>query len=148
MDKRIVFTTPDGSCGIEIPSGEITMETLTAKVQARKDITNIRQITTAELPVDRLFRSAWDDSNPENFIGTNLIKAQAIAHRMRRADRETKLSPLDKEFAFVSTSASRKTAINIERNKILTDNTTVQTGIDAANDEAELRTVLNDADIT
>ena len=147
MNERIVFTNPDGSCGVLIPTGEISIEKVMAK-DVPAGATNARQITIAELPADRLFRGAWDDSNPENFIGTNLVKAQAIAHEMRRADRETKLTPLDKEVTFAGTTSSRKTAINTERNSILSDNATVQTDIDAANDETALRTVLSAASIT
>ena len=145
--ERIVFTNPDGSCGVDIPTGDITIESLIGRVKAR-NVTNVRQITIAELPQDRLFRGAWDDSNPENHIGIDLAKAQAIAHDMRRADRETKLAPLDKEIAFVSITSSRKTAINTERNTILADNAIVQIDIDAAADEAELRIVLSAASIS
>lgn len=144
MNDRIVFTNPDGSAGVLIPTGEISIEAVMAKDVPAGAI-NARQITTAELPQDRLFRGAWDDSNPEDFIGTNLVKAQAMAHDMRRIDRETKLEPLDKEVTFVSTSSSRKTSINVERNAILDANAVIQTDIDAANDEAALRAVLSAA---
>jgi len=108
---------------------------------------NIRQITTTELPADRLFRSAWDDSNPENFVGIDLAKAQLISHGLRRDDRQVKLAPLDTEVSFVGTTASRKTAINTERTAIMDANAIVQTDIDSAADEAELRSVLTVAGI-
>ncbi len=192
MNERIVFTKPDGSCGVLIPTGEITIKEVIRIDVPRLVLTDIvlpdesiiaagtlikiadfyheatiiqklsiedvsaiestnleqlpnRQITVAELPADRLFRGAWDDSNPEDFIGTNLVKAQAIAHNMRRVDRETKMVPLDKESGFASTMQGRKDEILVEKQAILDANATVQTDIDAANDEAALRTVLTDA---
>jgi len=106
-----------------------------------------RIITTAELPQDRIFRGAWDDSNSEDFIGLNLVKAQAIAHEMRRADRETKMIPLDKEDGFASTSQSRKDAILIEKQVILDANAVMQIDIDLASNESMLRTALINAGI-
>ena len=102
-----------------------------------------RQITIAELPQDRLFRSVWDDSNPEDFIGIDLTKAKQIAHGMRRVDREVKLIPLDREEGFVTTTATRKTEIISEKQSILDSNAAMQTDIDEALDEAALRTALN-----
>lgn len=143
-NERIVFTNPDGSCGIIIPTGEIPTSVLMTK-DVPADATNIRQITIDELPADRLFRSAWDDSNPENFVGVNLTKARDICHNMRRDDRSKKLAPLDAEFTFVTTTTARKTAINAERNTILDSNAALQVDIDNASDEASLRAVLTGA---
>lgn len=145
-NERIIFTNPDGSCGILIPSGEIPTAELIGK-DVPVGATNARQITVAELPSDRLFRNAWDDSNPEDFIGLDLAKAQVIAHDMRRADRETKLTPLDKEEVFVTTTAERKAAIALEKTAILDANALVQVDIDNAVDEAALRTALSAAAI-
>lgn len=77
MDERIVFTKPDGSVGVEIPTGEVPITEIMAQVQSRPGLTNIRQIDKSQLP-DRDFRNAWDDSNPEKFVGINLAKAKNI----------------------------------------------------------------------
>jgi len=145
-NERIVFTNPDGSCGVLIPTGEISIEAVMAK-DVPAGASNARQITTAELPQDRLFRGAWDDSNPESFIGTNLVKAKLIAHRMRRIDREAKLAPLDKEESFAKTSQGRKDAILAEKTSILDDSATMQADIDLASNESILRTTLINAGI-
>ncbi len=118
MIERIVITNQDGSVGVEIPTGAISMAELMARVNARETTVSAREITTEELPQDRLFRDAWDDSNPEDFIGTDLVKAQAISHVMRKADRDTKMIPLDKEAGFLSTTTGRKTAIKNEKQAI------------------------------
>ena len=146
MQDRIVFTNPDGSCGVIIPTGDISTADVMAK-DVPADAINARQITVDDLPADRLFRGAWDDSNPEQFIGVNMEKARLIGHDMRRVDRETKLAPLDKEFTFAGTSTARKSEINAERNSILDANALIQTGIDNAVDEVALRTVLTDSGV-
>ena len=111
------------------------------------DAINIRLITINDLPSDRLFRDAWDDSNPENFIGVNFSKAQGIAHNIRRINREEKMKPLDKEENFASTSQARKDEILTEKQAILEVNANVQIDIDSCIDEATLRTVLSTASI-
>ena len=146
-NERIVFTNPDGHCGVLIPTGDIPINEVMAK-DVPAGATNAREITIAELPQDRMFRGAWDDSNPENFIGTNLAKAQAIAHGMRRDDRESKLAPLDKEQGYASTNQARKDTILIEKMDILDSNALAQIDIDAASDETVLRSILNNAGIS
>ena len=141
MNIRIVFTNPNGSCGVIIPTGVISITDVIAK-DVPAGATNIRQITVTELPQDRLFRSAWDDSNPEDFIGTSLVKAKLIAHVMRQEDREFKLLPLDNEERYTSTSNARKNEIVVEKNNILAANSILQTDIDSALNESELRSVL------
>lgn len=198
-DKRIVFTSSDGSVGVIIPApGEIARRTeavkaslsrlaidtvsalpdleempqeeITAAIEAEyntllaatdmsedrfiaeiaakdtpADAVNPRTITVAELPASRLFRNAWDDSNPEDFVGVNLAKAQEIAHDKRRANRDELMAPLDKEAGFMSTTPARRTAIDDEKQAILDANAGVQTAIDAAADAAELETILGAA---
>ncbi len=148
MKDRIVFTNPDKSVGVLLPTNKLGLNGIMTNAEyvmnndVPADATNVRLITTDELPSDRLFRSAWDDSNPENFIGTDLVKAQAIAHGMRRANREDKMKPLDKEGNFFSTTTGRKSAIKTSKQAIMDANATVQSDIDSATDEAGLRSVL------
>ena len=135
-------------CAVIIPdprSGLSITEIMAKDVPS--DSPHVRIITTDEIPQDRMFRDAWDDSNRENFIGTNLVKAQVIAHNIRRIDREVKLSPLDKEEGYASTTQSRKDAILAEKNNILSENSTLQTDIDKTKTESSLRKKLKDAGI-
>lgn len=141
MNERIVFTNLDGSCGILIPTGEISIEEVMEKDVPTNAI-NVRYITTNDLPVDRVFRNAWDDSNPENYIGLDLDKAKLIVHERRRVDREEKLLPLDKEQNYASTSQVRRDAILLEKLDILESNALLQVDIDRSNNESELRNTL------
>ena len=155
MNNSIVYTVN----GDDVP---VKIETLTPDAIAqgftpqdligrvRPDATGVREIADVDKPKDKLFRNAWDDSNEGTTIGINGVKAVAIAHELRRADRDAKLSPLDKEKAFASTTTSRKTAINAEHLAIRDANAIVQTDIDATLvdgvvDEAALREVLTAA---
>jgi len=98
-NERIVFTNSDGSVSVEIPSPQYlanggSMDAIEAMVRQRPFASNVRRITTAELPADnRKYRDAWDDSNPENFVGVNMIKAKEIAHGRRRAKRDEVFAP-------------------------------------------------------
>ena len=142
MIDRIIYTQPDGSVAVIIPSGDIpTDEVMIKDVPATA--TNVRAATIADLPQDRLFRSAWDDSNPEDFVGINLVKAKIIAHDMRRIDRETKLTPLDNEERFIITAQTRRDAILIEKQVIIDANSITQANIDIASNEEELRIIIN-----
>lgn len=191
MNERIVYTNPDGSVSVLVPTGAIILEDvayrdvpyrvtadisfpdgsvltaggllkiadfyveglgrgLTVKKIGAVISTSLkqlayRQITIAELPQDRLFRAAWDDSNPEDFIGVDITKAKDIAHSLRRTDREVQLTPLDREENFVTTTETRKTEIIAEKQGILDANATMQTNIDGALDEAALRSVIGTA---
>lgn len=140
MNERIVFTNPDGSVGVLIPTGEIPVSEVMVK-DVPAGATNVRQITTAELPQDRLFRNAWDDSNPENFIGTNLTKAKEIAHEMRRTKRTEQFAPLD----IKATIPAEATAAEAARQVIRDADAQTQTNIDAAADETVLRSVISTA---
>ena len=144
MKERIVYTNQDGSCCVVIPTGEVPIDEVMKK-DIPIDATKVRQITIAELPQDRLFRNAWDDSNLEDFIGLNLDKAKVIAHDMRRGDRETQLTPLDREEGFVTTTETRKTEIITEKQTILDVNAAMQTDIDGVSDETALRAVMGAA---
>lgn len=94
MDKRIIFTNPDGSVGIIVPAPNCPLSL--DKIQA-KDVpanaSEVRQATVADLPVNRNYRNAWDDSNPGSSVGINVAKAGEIAHGRRRAARDKEFTP-------------------------------------------------------
>ena len=148
MKERIVFTRPeDGGVSVVVPSGEIPVEQVMQKF-VPSDAINPRICTVDDLPKDRLFRNAWDDSNPEPFVGTNLNKAKEIAHQKRRDNRQQKMEPLDREQGFASTGDARKAEILSEKRAILDTNAVIQDTINNALDEDELRVVLKGAGIT
>lgn len=134
-NQRIVFTNPNGSVGVIIPAPN---SKLSVEEIMKKDVpagaTNARICTTDDLPANRVYRAAWDDSNPESFVGTDITKAATIAHERRRANREEQLAPLDKEESFSTTDDIRKAAILTEKQAILDANAAIQINIDKAVD--------------
>ena len=74
-------------------------------------------------------------------IVTNLTKAKTIAHEMRRASREEEFKPHDDIIAKQIPGADADAA-ETARAAIRTKYETVQTDIDAAINEVELRNVV------
>ena len=74
-------------------------------------------------------------------ITTNLTKAKTIAHEMRRANREEEFKPHDDIIAKQIPGADADAA-ETARAAIRTKYETVQTDIDAAINEVELRNVV------
>lgn len=138
---RIVFTNEDGSVGVVIPTGEVPTSEVLVRTKNSPGVTNIRQVTVEELPQNRKFRNAWDDTNPENFVGINLTKAKDILHDIRRTDRDKKMAPLDAEQSYVTTTTLRKDEIALEKQAILDANALVQDAIDAAITVTELELI-------
>lgn len=88
----IVYTRPDGGVSVVVSSGDVPVAELMTKV-VPGDATGVRQVTTTDLPGNRNYRDAWDDSNPEVFVGVNVAKAREIAHGRRRAKRDEVFAP-------------------------------------------------------
>ena len=142
-NEVIVYTNVDGSCAIvyPAPNSGLSLEAVMAK-DVPKSAINPRITTQDKLPQDRLFRNAWDDSNPEDFVGINLDKAKAISHDVRRADRAKKMEPLDRESGYVSTTPARQSAILTEKQAILDANAELQSSIESASSVTTLDAVI------
>ncbi len=112
------------------------------------DSINIRKITVDELPQDRLFRAAWDDSNLEDFIGVNLPKAKEIAHGLRRSARDVAFEPnlevLRKDSMGIplATGENVQTAKDANSNYKAAIDDVAQIAIDVATTEDELRLAM------
>ena len=141
-NERIVYTRPDGGVSVVVPTGEVSIEELKVKV-IPADATNVREITTAELPQDRVFRGAWDDSNPEEFVGVNLGKAKDISHEKRRAVRAEKFAPLDVQATIPAQAAAAEAARQVIRD----EDAALQSDIDACVDVEGLKGILQTAGV-
>lgn len=139
--NRIVYTNPNGSVTIIIPTRNIAnMNELAAK-DVPAGATNVRHITTADLPQNRLFRMAWDDSNPEDFVGINLDKAKEISHGLRQAKREEEFAPYDEIIAKQVPGQDAVAAENA-RQAIRDRYATIQINLDAAETADDLESIL------
>lgn len=60
QQKRIVYPTPEGGVAVVIPSGEVSIEQLLGTVVPPN--TPYQIVDAADIPTDRVFRSAWQYS--------------------------------------------------------------------------------------
>ena len=61
MDKRIIYTTDEGTVSVVVPSPEWagTMEELRDKVVPEANKVSAEIVDVNEVPSDRTFRNAW-----------------------------------------------------------------------------------------
>lgn len=101
MNNRIIYKRPDGGVSVIIPCIEAinfneTEEAFLLRI-ASKDVPQgceWRIVDVSEIPSDRTFRGAWEDSDG---IKVNMTKARQIHMNRLRDKRKPKLEALDKE---------------------------------------------------
>lgn len=126
---------------IMIPAPGIDVNDVLPTVPAgATDVRVIDQI--AELPVDRLFRDAWDISGI--VVKADIIKAGNIAHSYRRNKRDEEFAPYDDIIA-KQIPGNDAAAAEIARAGIRSKYDTMQVDMDAAiiaDDETLLRNIM------
>ena len=85
---------------------------------------------------DRAFRNAWRLAGSE--VITDLSVAQEIAHELRRTARDSEFLPLDR----LATIQSETAKVETQRQTIRDKYAAIQTDIDAAATEAELKAII------
>jgi len=99
MEKRIVFTNPDGSVGVIIPAKKTS---LTIEEIMRKDVpsgaVSAEIVDVAEIPSDRSYRNAWNFDGVAKKIGHDMGKAKELHKEKLRQLRAPKLASLDIEY--------------------------------------------------
>jgi hypothetical protein len=103
--RRIVYTMPDGHIEIchptinTFPIREAITEAEAEQRAMTKDIPavaiNPRFIESSEIPVDRIFRNAWEDNGG---VKVNMPKAREIHRDKLRALRRPVLEALDNDY--------------------------------------------------
>lgn len=108
--KKIIYTTPEGTLSIIIPSpkekieaviGPLTDAEYEEHVRSRAlpaDASNVRTIEDSDIPSTREFRNAWVDTQPGSQIDISLEKARDLKLEELRRQREVALAENDKEF--------------------------------------------------
>tara|TARA_R110000868_G_scaffold189695_2_gene433117 strand:- start:162518 stop:162940 length:423 start_codon:yes stop_codon:yes gene_type:complete len=99
MNKRIVFKTLDGGCGVIIPTAKALLK-MTIEQIAYKDVPeglDWRIVDIDSIPSDRTFRAAWTDALPTVTVDVDMPKARAIHMVNLRKIRNEKLKALDVE---------------------------------------------------
>ncbi len=134
MNQRIIYSQPDGTVAVVIPTGELPIEQVLAKdvpAGATGEIVDISVI-----PSDRTFRGAWEKSGQS--VVPNLAKSKTIAHDKRRAARALEFAPLDIEATIPAKAQQAEAAREAIRQKY----DVMQTAMDAATTVEELKALL------
>lgn len=126
--KRIIYTNDDGSVSIIVPTGAI--EDCIKDVPAGKPY---QIVDVADIPTDRTFRNAWKED-----LTVDMPKAKDITHDKRRAKRTAEFAPLDIQATIPSKAAQAEADRQVIRDKY----DVMQVSIDAADDVAALKTIV------
>lgn len=114
-NQRIIYSNPDGSVAVVIPTGEVPIDQVLAK-DVPSDVTGLI-VDAATIPSDRSFRNAWKQNGRK--IEHDMVKARDIHRNRIREARAPKLAELDvamqreleKAKPDISTIATRKQAL-------------------------------------
>lgn len=133
MLQVIIYTNSDGGVSIVRPTGEITLEEVIAKDVPAADY---EVINAADVPVDRLFRSAWRKGTGK--IDVDVTASKLIAHDIRRAKRDAEFSPLDIQATIPAKALEAESKRQAIRNKY----DEMQSAIDKASTTDEIKIIL------
>ena len=131
MNKRIIFTNDSGTIAVIVPTGNIE--------DCIKDVPNGKPfaiVEAADIPSDRTFRNAWEQSGKA--IAHNIDKCKAIGHDKRRAARAAEFAPWDVEATIPAKAAQAEAARQAVRDKYAE----LQAAIDSAKDVDTLKALL------
>lgn len=138
MTQRIIYTQPDGTVAVIIPTGELPIEQVVAKDVPEGVPYEI--VDASDVPADRTFRGAWVMG--DCCIEHDLDKCKAIGHDMRRAARATEFAPHDEVIAKQIPGADA-VAAEEARKDIRVKYGLIQEAIDLAADLNEIKAALN-----
>ena len=139
-NQRIIYSNPDGTVAVIIPTGELSIEEVAAKDVPEGVAYEI--VTTDEIPSDRTFRGAWVAG--DCCIDHDLDKCKEIGHDMRRAKRAEEFAPHDEVIAKQIPGVDAAEA-EAARQAIRDKYTEVQANIDLAETPDEIKAALGGA---
>lgn len=143
MQKRIIYTAPDGRLAVIIPApaarldGEADADFM-ARIAAKDVPAGVAYevVDAPVIPADRTFRNAWERAGAA--VSVSLPKAKGIAHDKRRAARATELRPLDIEATIPAKAAQAEAARQAVRDKYAA----MQTAIDGCASADQIKAVI------
>ena len=146
--RKIIFTRPDGGVSVVVPAINTLPdpEKITeaeAEQRAWDKLPTIainpRFVTDAEIPTDRTFRNAWEDSAG---IKVNMPKARDIHKERLRTMRAPKLAKLDVDYIRADEAGNTALKVKIAGQKRALRDVTVDSRIVAATTPEELKNVI------
>lgn len=135
MTVRVIFESGTG-VAVLIPASDCGLSLAEIIAKDIPDGVALSIVSVASLPVDRVFRDAWEEVG--DTVVENIGKCKLIAHEKRRMARAVELAPLDIEATIPAKAAQAEAARQVVRER----NAKVQVDIDAANDAGELRAIM------
>jgi hypothetical protein len=138
--QRIIYSTPDGTVAVIVPTGELSIEEVAAKDVPEGVAYEI--VEDDAIPADRFFRGAWVANGAA--VDVDLDKAKDIGHDMRRTQREAEFAPFD---AIIMKQIPGNSAVEAEasRQEIRFKYALIQDVIEAAETTDEIRSALEAA---
>jgi hypothetical protein len=139
MNQRIIVKNTDGSIGIIIPTGEISIEDVVKK-DVPKGLT-AEIVSVNKIPADRTFRNGWKFDKVKK-IGFDITKCKEITHDRRRVARGLEFAPHDDVIMRQipgADNAAAETARAVIRGKY----DDIQVAIDACSDEVGLKAIID-----
>lgn len=137
INQRIIYSTPEGSVAVIIPSGELPIEEVAAKDVPEGVPYEI--VSADEIPSDRIFRGAWVMG--DCCVEHDLDKCKALGHDMRRAKRAEEFAPHDEVIAKQIPGVDAVEA-EAQRQRIRDKYAVIQEQIDAAESTNDIKTAL------
>jgi hypothetical protein len=139
MNQRIIVKNDDGSIGIIIPSGSVSIEDVLKKDVPKGLEAEI--VSVGKIPTDRTFREAWAYDKTKK-ISFNIDKCKEIAHGLRRASRGKEFAPHDEIIAKQIPGADMAAAESA-RNAIRSKYENMQSDIDNCSNEVEIKSIID-----
>ena len=133
--SKIIYTNPDGTVSVVIPSGEVPVEDLPEKL----GLTDYEIVEDEAIPSDRTFRNAWVKTGAT--VIEDLTKSKEVGHELRRAARSEEFKPYDeliaKQIPGADTDAAEASRVTIRAKYA-----TMQVSIEDAATTADIKTAL------
>lgn len=116
---KFVYTRPDGGVSIVVGAPGLSKKQV-LKTSIPEEAIKVREVSDADIPVDRYFRNAWADESSGSQIDINMDKAASIQRAHIRRSRDLELKRLDIEQLKVLSDPIKVQAIEIQK-QILRD---------------------------
>ena len=133
--SKIIFQNSDGTVSVVIPTGEVPIEDLPAKL----GLTDYEIVEDDVIPADRTFRNAWVKTGAT--VVEDLAKSKDVGHELRRAARSEEFKPYDdliaKQIPGADTDAAEASRVTIRAKYA-----TMQVSIENAATTADIKTAL------
>lgn len=143
MNKRVIYTRPDGGLSVVIPSDAVRDDDIPSLIRkvVPPDASGVRVVDELEMPSDRTFRDEWEDDGM--LVKVNMPKSRVTHLNRLREKRKPILAMLDVEWSRAMAQKNQTLADQIEaKRQALRDMPqTVRAELDQAKTPDELKAI-------